>query len=380
MNIGGIQKSLVNLLNELCARRADEYKVDLLLFSNTGELAADIPKEINIIPGNFFTRILGMSHGEAKEQGIPTLLYRSFWTVITRIFKTRVSFRILSHMQKLCGEYDCAISFMQNGEPNVFYGGCAEFVLNTAAKEKLCFIHCDFQSYGGNCGYNRRTLEEFDRIAAVSDSVAKRLTAAVPSLAGKVRTVHNCTDFERINKISDEYEPEYTEGWMNLFTAARLHAEKGILRMIPILYRIKQKGAAFVWRIGGEGPDRAEIERRIAELDLQNEIILLGSLKNPYPYFKYSDAVLVPSYNEAAPMVFAEARMFGTPIFTTETASAREMVEDTHSGIVCENTDEKIESELTGFILDFIPHKNKLEYCDNALALEEFDKLINSEK
>ena len=167
---------------------------------------------------------------------------------------------------------------------------------------------------------------------------------------------------------------------MNLFTAARLHAEKGILRMIPILYRIKQKGAAFVWRIGGEGPDRAEIERRIAELDLQNEIILLGSLKNPYPYFKYSDAVLVPSYNEAAPMVFAEARMFGTPIFTTETASAREMVEDTHSGIVCENTDEKIESELTGFILDFIPHKNKLEYCDNALALEEFDKLINSEK
>ena len=274
-------------------------------------------------------------------------------------------------------EYDCAISFMQNGEPNVFYGGCAEFVLNTSAKEKICFIHCDFQNYGGNCAYNRKTLEKFDKIAAVSNSVAKRLAAAVPNIANKIRTVHNCTNFGAIYKSADEYVPEYTNGKVNIFTAARLHAEKGILRMIPILKRIKERGAVFVWRIGGDGPDRAEIEKRIAESGLQNEIILLGSLKNPYPYFKYSDVVLVPSYNEAAPMVFDEARVFGTLIFTTETASAKEMVSDTHSGVVCENTDNEIENKLNNFILNFIPQKNEVEYCDNRIALSEFDNLIN---
>ena len=380
MHIGGIQKSLVNLLNELCASRADEYKIDLLLWKNAGELSTDIPGEITIIEGNFFTQILGMSHSEARQSGILTLLHRSFWAVITRLLQTRVSFCALSHMQRLRSEYDCAISFMQNGAPNVFYGGCAEFVLNTAAKEKICFIHCDFQSYGGNCAYNRKTLERFDKIAAVSDSVAKRLVAAVPSIANKVRTVHNCTNFGAIQKMSDEYAPEYANGRVNLFTAARLHTEKGILRMLPILKRIKESGAAFVWRIGGDGPDRTEIEEKIAVWGLQNEIILLGSLPNPYPYFKHSDAVLVPSYNEAAPMVFDEARAFGTPIFTTETASAKEMVSDTHSGIVCENTDEKIESELLRFILNFVPHKNKVEYCDNRRAVSEFDDLIHAAK
>lgn len=380
MHIGGIQKSLVNLLRELCASREDEYKIDLFLFNNAGELSADIPEEINVIRGNFAVRILGMSHAEAKESGILTFFHRSFWTVITRVFKTRVSFCVLSHMQSLKNRYDCAISFMQNGEPNVFYGGCAEFVLNTAAKEKICFIHCDFQNYGGNCDYNRKTLKKFDKIAAVSDSVAERLIAAVPSIADRVKTVHNCTDFKTIYKMSDEYAPEYTDGKINIFTAARLHAEKGILRMIPILERIKKGGAAFVWRIGGDGPERAEIERGIAESGLQNDVVLLGNLKNPYPYFKYSDVVLVPSYNEAAPMVFDEARAFGTPIFTTNTASAREMVSDTHSGVVCENSDAEIETELNKFILNFVPHKNKVEHCDNKRAIDEFDDLINGQQ
>ena len=377
MHIGGIQKSLVNLLTELCESRADEYKIDLFLFNNTGELSADIPGEINIIEGNFFVRILGMSHAEARQSGILTLIHRSFWTIITRLFKTKISFGVLSHMQRLGGEYDCAISFMQNGEPNVFYGGCAEFVLDTAAKEKVCFIHCDFQNYGGNCEYNRKTLEKFDKIAAVSDSVAKRLTESVPSVADRVATVHNCTDFKKIYKMADEYVPDYTREKINIFTAARLHAEKGILRMIPILERIKKSGAAFVWRIGGDGTERGEIERCIAESGLKDEIILLGSLKNPYPYFKFSDVVLVPSYNEAAPMVFDEARAFGTPIFTTDTSSAKEMVSDTKSGVVCDNTDESIETELRKFILNFVPHKNNVGYCDNKIAIDEFDELIN---
>ena len=156
--------------------------------------------------------------------------------------------------------------------------------------------------------------------------VAKRLTESVPSVADRVATVHNCTDFKKIYKMADEYAPDYTREKINIFTAARLHAEKGILRMIPILERIKKSGAAFVWRIGGDGTERGEIERCIAESGLKDEIILLGSLKNPYPYFKFSDVVLVPSYNEAAPMAFDEARAFGTPIFTTDTSSAKEMV------------------------------------------------------
>ncbi|UKI38157.1 MAG: glycosyltransferase [Clostridiales bacterium] len=52
-------------------------------------------------------------------------------------------------------------------------------------------------------------------------------------------------------------------------------------------------------------------------------------------FFYKSDIVLVPSYSEAAPMVFNEAEALGTYIFTTDTASANEMVGDKNIGFVC---------------------------------------------
>lgn len=379
MNIGGIQKSLVNLLSALAERGDERYQIDLLLFERTGGLLDDIPESVNIISGNFFTRILGMSNAEAKKDGLLTYINRSFWTVLTRIFKTRLTFGCLSRLQRLKGGYDCAIAFMQNGGERMFYGGCAELVLNSAAaRKKVCFIHCDFLDYGGNCAYNRRILKRFDALAAVSDAVAERLKAAVPSVSDRVVTVHNCCDFKRIKAMAEEYSAEYTDGRVNLFTAARLHSEKGILRMLPILKSLKDDGLRFVWRVAGDGPDRAEAERLIGELGLKGEVILLGNLKNPYPYFKKSDVILVPSYNEAAPMVFDEARVFKTPILTTNTSSAVEMVENTHSGVVCGNTDEEIERGLKIYIRNFVPHRSGAEFTDNSAALEEFDSLIKA--
>ncbi len=374
MNIGGIQKSLANLLSELSD---SEYEIDLMLFCKTGGLLADISENINIIEGNFFTKALGITHAEAKQCGFAEFINRSFWTVLTKIFKTRFTFNILSRLQRLDKSYDCAVSFMHNGDEKTFYGGCAEFVLNSVkAKQKICFIHCDFKNYGGNCEYNRKTLAKFDKIAAVSNSAADVLKQAVPDISDKIMTVHNCCDFKRIPLLANEYTAEYLPDRINLFTAARLHNEKGILRMLPIFCRLKENGLKFIWRIAGDGPDRAEAERLIKEYGLESDIVLLGNLRNPYPYFKSADTVLVPSYNEAAPMVFDEARIFGTPIFTTDTTSAAETVAQTHSGIVCKNTDESIEKTLYKYICGFTPHKNKTSLTDNSAALAEFDDLI----
>lgn len=373
MHIGGIQKSLVNLLNEV----SDKYETELLLFADTGELMDSIPKNVKITEGGFFTRIMGLSHKEAKDKGIVTYLHRSFWVVMTKLFKTRFSFGVLSKLSKMSGEYDCAVSFMQNNDERMFYGGCVEFVLNAVkSPEKICFIHCDFPSYGGNNAYNRKMLERFDKTAVVSDSVGKRLLAADPALKGKIYTVHNCCNYDEIKRLSDGYKADYTDGSVNLFSAARLRKEKGIIRMIPILKRIKDRGIEFVWRIAGTGEDLNEIRGLIKENMLGDNIILLGELANPYPYFKKSDIVLVPSYNEAAPMVYDEAAAFGTPVFTTDTTSAVEMIADRNRGWVCENTDDGIEKRLFEIMHSFKPHKNKCENVNNERAVSEFIKLI----
>lgn len=374
MNIGGIQKALLNLLNEV----KNEYDTTLLLFCKTGELLSQIPKEINVVEGNAFLKILGMSHAEAKQRGIAMLLHRSFYAVLTRIFKTKLAFGILTRMFKIKGEFDCAISYMQNSFENILYGGCAEFVLNgVKSKNKVCFVHCDFLNYGGNTEYNRRTLEKFDKIAVVSNAVGKRLISAVSTLENKVYTVHNCVNYDEINRLKDEYEPRIRKGAISIFTAARISEEKGILRMLPIFERIREKGINFVWYIAGDGAQKAEAETLAQKLSICENVVFLGNLTNPYPYFYKSDIVLVPSYNEAAPMVFNEAAAAGTYIFTTDTASAKEMVGDLNLGFVCENTDAEIEKNLCSVLKNFENIKINRIKCSNAAALKEFEKIVD---
>lgn len=376
MHIGGIQKSLANLIPEI----AQKYHVSLFLFAPVGELIDEVPDNVRVIYANPFTRVLGLSHAEAKKKGIFTLLWRGLLVVLTRLFKTRIVFNLMSRLQNIEGEYDVAISYMQNGEERYFYGGCAELVLNSArAKKKVCFIHCDFENYEGRCEYNIKTLMKFDSIAAVSDSVAKGLINAAPMLRDKVVTVHNCHNYEQIISLSKAYSAPHTDGKLNIFSASRLRREKGIMRMIPILGKIKD--VDFVWRIAGDGEDRESIEKLINEYHLEESIILLGNLTNPYPYFSAADVLLVPSYDEAAPMVFGEARILGTPIITTNTASAYELVQEPNIGRVISNDDDRLFYDLEKLLHEF--HKQSFDtktFTDNSTALYEFDKLIDGEE
>lgn len=45
LNVGGIQKSLLNLLNNI---DVDKYQIDLFLFSNVNFFEKEIPSSINI--------------------------------------------------------------------------------------------------------------------------------------------------------------------------------------------------------------------------------------------------------------------------------------------------------------------------------------------
>ena len=373
LHIGGIQRSLINLLNEI----SDKYEITLFLFSPIGEY--ETPKNVHLIFGNRLTRIMGMSHSEASDAGVLCMLWRTLWVILTRIFGSRFTFGILCMFQKLDGEYDAAISFMQNSSYRYFYGGCNEFTVKSIkAKRKISFVHCDFKNYFGNNSYNRSYYKNFDAVACVSDSCREVFEAVCPELKGKTASVHNCFNYAQMRLAAERFDTEYTNGTLNIFTSARISSEKGIFRMLLIFERLKNKGCSFVWRIAGRG---AEYESALAESkkrNLSDNIVFLGLQKNPYPYFKSADLVLVPSYDEAAPMVYGEAMTFGIPILTTNTVSAKELVEKNAAGFVCDNSDEAIESTLEALLKnpERVYNSKYQPKGDNKIALKEFDSII----
>lgn len=60
MKIGGVQKSLCNLLWNICG----EYDVTLCLFDKNGEYLDDIPDTVDVIACDSLFRYLGMSQAE----------------------------------------------------------------------------------------------------------------------------------------------------------------------------------------------------------------------------------------------------------------------------------------------------------------------------
>lgn len=373
LHIGGVQKSLLNLLNEISAY----HDVTLFLFCPCGK--QPVPENVKVIYGNRFTEIMGMSQAEAKEKGVFSMLWRTKWAILTKLSGIGFSFAVLSRMQKLREEYDVAISFMQNSAFKMFYGGCNEFVINSVkAKKKISFVHCDFEHYFGNNSYNRKYYRHFDRIACVSDSCKAVFDRVCPDFKDKTVSVHNCYNFAEMDALGKEYDAQYTEGVTNIFTAARISEEKGIFRMFPILSELKKSGLKFIWRIAGDGPLFEQAVSECEQYGISDCVEFLKMLPNPYPYFLRSDLLLVPSYDEAAPMVFGEAAFFRLPVLTTATTSAYELVENQGFGFVCDNNDEAIKKALKELLNspENIAKKVSEIKISNEQALKEFEDLV----
>ena len=266
-----------------------------------------------------------------------------------------------------------------HGKTGSFYGGTNEFVLNKVKAEKYyTFIHGDIKMANLDTAFNRKLYKRFDKIANVSESCKRLLIETWPEFAERAYVVENCCDIEEIKRLAEE-KVEYARRGMNFVTVARLDTVKAIVRTIEIFSKIRAAHSDFIWHIVGEGKDRIHIGHAIGEYGMEEHIILHGEKKNPYPYIKNSDAFLLVSYQEAAPLVYQEAHILRVPILTTDTRSAKEMVEETKTGLVCENSEEGIYHMICQVlenpgILERIrrdmPEKN------NKKALEQFISMV----
>lgn len=334
LDMGGIQKSLVNLVNEV----HKEYDITLMLFSKSGSLLREIPETVKIITPLKVYKILGLDKNDLQKYPLLFVL-KAFLLMFSRIFSRRSAMKLLGLFQKQISGYDTVISYSHLPHPNYFGNGCADFVLDkTVCENKVCFIHCDYLNFGGQTETNNRTYMEFDKIACCSDSVRDRFLLGSKLPDSKVYTVRNFYDLHLASYQSDDIGL-FDKNFVNIVLVTRLSNEKGIQRAIEALVQSKRSDIRYY--IIGNGPQKEEIVHLIRQFQLDNRVFMLGEQRAPHKYMYQADWLLVPSFHEAAPMVFDEAMLLGIKVITTNTTSAEEMVGCEH-GIVCENSTDGI--------------------------------------
>lgn len=377
LHIGGVQKALINLLWEI----QDRYDITLLLFYRGGEYEKDLPPDIKVITPKSGYRYLGMTRQDTVKWR--DKLCRTFYAGISRSFGRKYAISLMALKQKKLGEYDAAISYLHNSIDKGFYGGCNEFVLkHVSAKKKIAFLHCDYSLCGGNTVQNAKQYEMFDLIAACSQGCADVFRQENVTLAQKLKVVYNCYDYKNICKMADAAPVTMQSDKINIVTVARLGKEKGVERALHVIAKLGAEKEKLHYYIIGDGTQMPLLRQFMEQEKLSPYVTLCGALKNPYGYMKSADLLLIPSNSEAAPMVIGEAACLGTPILSTETSSAREMIEKTGFGWVCDNSEEAMQQRLRVLLEEpCILHKKKEQLSklslSNEQAVSQFSSLID---
>lgn len=372
LEIGGIQKSLIELLN--CIRY--QYDVTIYCVNFQGAYVDEVPDNVKIIRGSRFAKIAELDRNQLKELGSIYPMIRTLCVVWTRIFGKRIPAYIYAKLLRLFlrGRYDVAISYSQPLHSKQFAGLYNEIVLYAINAENKCtFVHCDYKNYGGNTTYNNWLYSKFDLIAAVSESVKKQFLDILPQLSSKVHVVYNACDTEKIKELAEIDPVKYR--YTSIVSVSRLSKEKGLARCIPIIRNLIDEGFVFEWHILGDGPEKKALVSMINKYNLYDYVILEGMQNNPYRYLKNADYLFVPSYHEAAPMVFNEAAVLNTFILTTNTLSAEELVASRGIGMVCENNEDGIKELLQNAVSNKLELKNKTIEV-NTLVSDQFSALV----
>lgn len=381
---GGIATSLCNLLEEL--DKDERISADLLLFHSDANDVKNLPSSVNVMTANSLANIIAISQKETWKKGAHLWLTRYVLGGFTKVFGHTLPYKLIFASNRKHAGYDWAISCTQSAPPNSLYGGCNEFVLqNVFSKRKAAFIHCDYVAYGLNNHRNHNIYKRFDRLALVSKSVRDIFLSAEPEMDDKTFVVRNCQNHKKIFALANKEPVSYGRDAINIVTVARLSEEKGHFRALEALAALKKEKHSFRWHIVGGGARSFEdkMKARIHALDLEGYVQLHGNQSNPYLYMVNADLLLVPSFHEAAPMVFGEAHLLGLPILTTKTISAVEMVGDTGIGFVCQNSTEGLINGIREILenrmnLNIIKEQQSLtRRFDNELPLKDFYRLID---
>ena len=385
MNIGGTEKALLTMLNEI---DDSKYDITLLMLEEYGGFLNEIPSFVKVKYVDEYKSIKPFVNeppkilikrlikNKAYLTGLSTLLNYSISKITNNI--SYYYKYILKNIKGIDEEYDLAVAY---SGPMDFI---TYFVLNKIkAKKKVQWIHFDINKIGFNRKFAKRNYKKFDKIFVVSEEGKEKLINLIPALNNKVEAFFNiisCNLIENMSKNEKSFNDLF-DG-VRILTVGRLSKEKGQELTINVLARLKNEGYKVRWYCIGDGPEKYNYRNRIKRLDIENDYILLGSKLNPYPFMKDCDIYVQPSKHEGYCITLGEARCFDNPIVTTNFTGANEQIKNEVTGLVCDISEQGIYQAIKRLLDNKELYKDirsnlSNEIVDSTNEISKLEKLVN---
>ena len=293
LSMGGEERVLLNVLRNLVELN---YDVDLLITWNHKEnnlFESEIPKKVN------YEFLFDSYNGKNK--------------LIKEIYRIRAKTTYLKKIEKKIKneKYDIVIDYSSNllkydnFDIKIPVFAWIHFSLTFGEKltlEKIKKYKKQYKKYSKIFAITRVMKEEFINKVGIDEK--------------KVELVYNPIDLKLIEKKAENVEKKY-ENYLKqdyFLQVSRLTQQKQPEHLVDIYYKLKQAGIKEKLYFIGDGEKKEIIKQKIKEYNLENDIILLGQIENPYPFFKSAKLFVHTAKYEGLPTVLLESLALGTPV------------------------------------------------------------------
>ena len=203
------------------------------------------------------------------------------------------------------------------------------------------------------------------RVEAAGLKRQKHLISITPYVKKTIEGRTRAKIFDIDNAISVEYfHMQRNEVPGRVFFAGWLNPRKNAVGLIRAFAKVLESGIDAHLNIAGEAKDKPyydEVVRTIQELGLTESVKLLGRIDQDALRRELSEAALfvLPSRQENAPMVIAEAMAVGVPVIASNVCGMPYMIKDGVTGILIDpdNIDE-IASRMILLLTDTVRHNS----------------------
>ena len=147
----------------------------------------------------------------------------------------------------------------------------------------------------------------------------------------KIKVIYNGIKF-RENSIEDKKD----KSKVIIGTAGRLSVEKGHKYLLEVAELLKNRGITFEVLIAGEGELKKELEEKIKNMNLSNEVKLIGFTNDITVFMRKIDIFVLPSLWEGFGYVIVEAMESYKPVVAFEVGGVSEIVKNKKTGYLVE--------------------------------------------
>ncbi len=350
--IGGIEKALVELLNRL---DYSKYDVTLLLEKKEGELLNKINNNVKIYNYNICNS--------------KNIIYRKIRNGLKRL-----KYLLFNYMK-----YDFACCYATYSKP------CSLLALKSS-KNTALYVHGDYsQEFNDNNMvlnfFEGQDIYNFKNIIFVSKESKDNLIKIMPSLKDKSIVINNFINNIDIINLSNEKIKEVRNNDRKLLLyVGRLDEKvKQVSKMIYVVEYLKKNNVDVDFWIVGDGPDYKYYDEIIKTKNLEDNIKMLGSKLNPYPYMKICDYLVITSLHEGFPVTFLEALTLDKKIISTIAVSDDEIELRDYGYIISHNID-KMKKEVFNILTKESSKNKKINFDKiNNNRLKKLESIIEGD-